>query len=135
MSSLKANESFVSFFVSKGSSLRLHAKLIGPLPFCDIRFVDAVFVGVAAAGYLFAFELIFGMSTCHLEFGHTINSIDRNTEAVNLVANSQLKRCIDASLLFVTAHVHIGVVMATVSQTMDHPWISMEIKDNRFIEC
>ena len=120
--------------VSEGSSLRLRAKLIWPLPFHDFRFVDAVFVGVAAAGYLLVFELILGVSTRHFEFGHAIDNVDRNTEAVNLVANRQLKRCVDASLLFVTAHVQIVVVVAAVSQTMDHPGIGMEIEDDRLIE-
>jgi hypothetical protein len=111
-----------------------NVRLVGPLPLDDFGFVDAVFVRVVAADYLLVFEFVLGVSTRHFESGHAIDCVDRNTEAVDFVANRKLKRRVDVSPLLLAAYVKIGMIPATVGQPMDHPGIGVEVENDRLIE-
>src|SRR5438034_9081625 len=55
-------------------------------------------------------------------------------EPINVVLDGQLQRSVDIALFLVTADVHIAVIRAAVSQTMDEPRISVEIKDDGFVD-
>src|SRR5437660_11097375 len=109
-------------------------RLARPLPVYDLRFIGTVFVGVIAAGDLFVSEIILGMGAGHLKARHPISRFDCDAKAVDSVTNRQLESRVDAALFLITAHVQIVVIMAAISEAMNHPRIGVEIKDDWLIE-
>src|SRR5246127_3850214 len=69
-----------------------------------------------------------------LQVRNTINGVDRQTEAINLVVNGQFHRRVDIAFLFVTAHVNVGWILPSISQSMDQRGIAMKIKDDRLVD-
>ena len=64
--------------------------LVRPLPVHNIGTIDAMFVGVVGARNLLIFEHFFYVSTGNLELGNSVNHIDRNAKAINLVLDCQI---------------------------------------------
>lgn len=60
----------------------------------------------------------------------SINGIHRQREPVSLVADGKLKRGIDVALLLVASDVEIELAGSLVGETVDEPWIGMEVEDN-----
>src|SRR5215469_5149823 len=106
--------------------------VLRPSPSRDLRIVDAMAVGVIATGNLRVAEFFFNVPTDGLQPGEAVNGINRQTETISFVLNSQFHGCVDVALLFVAAHMQTFVLSA-VSQAMDQPRIAVEIKDDRFI--
>jgi hypothetical protein len=104
---------------------------ISPFPVNDLRFVDAVFVSISAACKLFVSEAVLCVRSFNLEFRHSINHVDRDTESVGLISNGQLERRIDIPLFLVSAHVEIVMVMPSIGQFVDRPGVRMEIENDR----
>src|SRR5205807_6494676 len=108
--------------------------LVRPLPGGSIRPVCAVLVGIISARYLFVKEFLFCVGTDSLKLRNAFNNIHGQAEPINVVLDGQLQRSVDIALFLVTADVHIAVIRAAVSQTMDEPRISVEIKDDGFVD-
>src|ERR1700731_1541864 len=64
---------------------------------------------------------------------HTVDNIDGQIEAVNLVDNGQLERSIDVPLFLVPAHVNVVMIPAPVTQLMNQRSVRMEIEDDRLV--
>src|SRR6185437_4204037 len=62
-----------------------------------------------------------------------IDNINCQSEAVDLVSNCEFERRVDVALLFITAHVDIGVIRASISEFMNQPWIAVEIEDHGLV--
>jgi hypothetical protein len=106
--------------------------VLRPSPSRDLRIVDAMFVGVTATRNLRVAESFFSVPADRLQPGHAVNSINRQTETISLVFNSQFHGCVDVAFLFVPAHMQ-SFVLSAVSQAMDQPRIPVEVKNDRFI--
>src|SRR3974377_1417902 len=109
--------------------------LIRPLPTANFGVVDSVLVGMALARQLAITEFLFSMRSNPLQFVHAVNRVDGETEAICLIANCQLHGRFNVSLLFVTAHMQVAVICATVSETVNQPGVAMEVKDDRLVGC
>src|SRR5437660_8239970 len=110
---------------------RVTTSSIRPLPADDLRLIDAVFVGVVPAVDLQVAVLLLGVSPDFLEHGRAIDHIDRQTESIDLIVDGQLHWSVDVALFLVSAYVHVGVVRAAIRESVNQPWIAMEIEYNR----
>jgi len=120
--------------VAQGVSVSAMAVLVRPPPTGDIGLVDAVLVRVIPARDLLILELFFGVGSDLLQFRHSLDDVHRETKAVGLILDCKLERCVDIALLFVSAHVHIAVICSAICQTVDEPWISVEVEDDGLID-
>src|SRR5208283_3405482 len=55
-------------------------------------------------------------------------------EAIDLIVNCQLKRCVDIAVLLVSSHMHVGMVCAAVGKAVNQPGIAVEIKDYGLVD-
>ena len=81
--------------------------------------VDAVFVGVVLTLDLHVAELLLDVPAGDAERGHAVDDVDGQAEAVDLVADRQVKRRVDVALLLVAADVEVLVVRPAVCQPMN----------------
>jgi len=107
---------------------------IGPSPSCDFGLVDPVREGIPAARYLLVAEFFLRMTANLLQFRYAIDRIDGKSEAIGLVADRQFQWRVDVALLLVAANVQ-SPVLSAVRQTVNQPWISMEIEDDWRVRC
>ena len=112
----------------------MFALLKWPAPFDYVRSICAVFVRVSATGDLHIPEFLLGVGASCLEPGHAVYSVDSQSEAVYLVLDRQFERGIDVASLLITAHVHVLVIIPVVAEPMDQPGITVEIKDDGFVD-
>ncbi len=56
---------------------------IRPRPLVDLGLIDAVLVGVVLAVDLHIAQLFLGVRPGHLQGGHAVDDVDRQTEAVD----------------------------------------------------
>src|SRR5271165_4636265 len=108
--------------------------LVRPHPSRGFGLVDAVFVRVIAALDLHVQEAFFGVAADLLQARHAVDGVHRQAEAVNVVVDGQFKRRVDVALLLVTAHMHVVVIVAAVSEAMNQPRVSVEVEDDRLVE-
>jgi len=52
-----------------------------------------------------------------------------------LIADGQLERGIDVALLLVASDVDVQLSGTLVGQTMDEPWVGVEVEDDGFVIC
>ena len=67
------------------------------------------------------------------ELWHTIYYIDRQTKTINLVIDRQFQRCVDITLLLVTAHMQIFVIGSAIGETVNQPRITVEVENDWLI--
>jgi hypothetical protein len=89
-------------------------------------------VGIAATGNVCVAELLFGVPAYGLQSRDAVNRIDSQTEAIDLVVDSQLHRRVDVAFLFVSTHMEI-LVLAGICEAMDQPGIPVEIENDLFV--
>src|SRR5437660_7963170 len=94
-----------------------------PRPLIELRLIDAMLVSVVLAVDLHIAQDFFGVGASHLQCRHPVNNVDRQTETINLVLDSQIERCIDVSFFLVTTYVQVLVIRAPVGQAMNQPGI------------
>ena len=73
-----------------------------PLPVSNFLFVDAFGVSVADARDDLILQPFLGVRCDGSQAWNTIDYVDCQTEAVDLIKNCELERSVDASLLFIT---------------------------------
>src|SRR5208283_2379869 len=61
---------------------------------------------------------------------HAINRVDREVEAVGLIANRQLQRRIDTAELFVAADMKICMIGAPIGELVNQPRVAVEVEDD-----
>ena len=92
-------------------------------------------VSVVLAVDLHIAQDFFGVGAGHLQCGHPVNDVDRQTETIDLVQDRQIERRVDVSFFLVTAHVQVLVIGTLVGQAVDQPGIAVEVEDDRFVFC
>jgi hypothetical protein len=85
------------------------------------------------AFYDLPFKPLLELRTGPLQFWDTIDNVDRQVEAIDLVADGEFQWSVDVALFLVPANVDIGVVGSSISELMDQPGISMEVEDHRLV--
>jgi hypothetical protein len=91
-----------------------------------------MFVRVSPASDLRVTEFFFRVPPDSLQFGHTIDGVDRQAEAINLVVHRQLHGRVDITLLLVTANMHL-FVLAGIGKAVNQIWVSVKIKNDRLV--
>ena len=66
---------------------------------------------------------------------NAINSIHRQAIPVGLVADGELERGVDVSLLLVASDVQVGLPGTLVRETVDEPWVRVEVEDDGLVVC
>ena len=67
--------------------------------------------------------------------GHPVDSIDSQTESVSVIANGQLERRVNVTLLLVAADVNVALAGSAVGETVDQPRVTVKVKDHRLVRC
>ena len=116
--------------VRYGSSLLV----VRPLPTADLRTIDAELVRMTTACNLAITEFFFGVCADPLKFRDRQYASIARLEPVRLVLNCQFHRAFDVALLLVAAHVQVAMVCTAIGKTVNQPWITMEVKDDRLID-
>ena len=75
------------------------------------------------------------MGTAVLQLRNAVDHVDRQVEAIYLVANRELQRSIDVALFLIPAYMYIGVIRPTVGELMNKPGISVEVEHDRLVSC
>ena len=78
-----------------------------PVPALDFGLVYAFCVCVGDAFDDLRFEPLLEMSARPLEARNAVDYIDREREAIDLIANRELQRRVDVAFFFVTTHMDI----------------------------
>lgn len=65
----------------------------------------------------------------------TINSIHSQTVPISFVPDGKFQWCVDVSLLLVAADVEIELAGSLVGESVNEPWVGMEVEDDGFIVC
>ena len=108
--------------------------LEGPLPAGDLLAVDSVFVGVVDALDDLVLEPLFEVSGGGLQPGDSVDDVDGEIEAVDLVEDGQLEWRVDVALLLVAADVDVAVVLAAVGEFVDERGVGVEVEDDGLVE-
>src|ERR1700722_5561771 len=103
----------------------------GPVP--DLRPVDALRVRIVNAVDDLTLEPLFQVRSGRLDARHSIDHIDREMEAIDVVAYRQLQRRVDVATLHVSANVNVRMVGATIGELVDQPGIAVEVEDDRLV--
>jgi len=72
-------------------------------------------MGVVFAGDLLVAQRLANTGSRNAETGHPVDSVKGQAEAVGLVANGQLQRCVDVALLLVASHVDVALARPAVT--------------------
>lgn len=107
---------------------------VGPLPLADFGSIGAFLPRIVGIGNDLILHLLFDVRTGDLQPGHPVDDINDQIKAINLVAHSQIQRCVDLVHFLVPAHMHVMMVRASVGQPVDQPGVAVEVEDHRFIE-
>src|ERR1700692_2494634 len=102
-----------------------------PLPVADRRTIDALAVCKVDTVDDLAFQPLLHVCPGALESGNTIDHINRQVEAVDLIADRKFERRVDVALLFIAANMDVAVVGSAIGELVDQPRISMEVAEDR----
>ena len=117
----------------EGNTLsRAMSLLVRPPPTGNLRAVDAVLVCVGTAGDLVVAEFLPRVTSDFLEPRNPVDGVDRKAEAIGFIVHRQLHRGVDVAFLLVAAHVQL-TVLASISQAVNQPRISMEVEDDGLV--
>ena len=64
-----------------------------------------------------------------------VYSVNNQTESVDFILNRQFQWGVDAALFFIAADMQVFMVITPVSKTVYQPGITVEIEQNRLIQC
>lgn len=101
-----------------------------PGPLGQAGRVDAQLEGLVARSDLSVKESLSSSSARVAELGDAVNGINGQAEAIRLVADGQLKRGVNVTLLVVTTDVDMLVAGSLVGETMHHPGVAVEVEDD-----
>lgn len=68
-----------------------------------------------------------------MQVRHPIDGVHSQAEAVCLVADGQLERGVDVSLLLIAAHVQVHAAGPLVGQAVHEPGVAMEVEDDGLV--
>src|SRR5678815_4956810 len=104
-----------------------------PSPVPDCWAVLAFRIGIVDALDDLSFQPLLKLGCSNLKFGDTVDDIDRQVEAVHLVADRKFQRSVDIALFFVPAHMDIGMIRSAIGELVNQPGISMKVEDHRLV--
>ena len=70
----------------------------------------------------------------HLQPRYTVDNVDRQAEAVDLIVDGKLQWRVDIALFLVSAHVQVLAVGPPVGQAVDQPGVAVEIENDRLVD-
>jgi len=106
---------------------------VRPCPLPDEFRIDTVVECLLLGRDLHVVELLADTGALVLQHGQAVNGIHGETVTIGLVADSQLKRGIDVTLLLVSSDVDVELTRALVGESVDEPWVGMEIEDDGLV--
>jgi hypothetical protein len=91
----------------------------GPFPVLDLGFIETLGKGVVDAFDDLPLQPLLQVRARFLQFGNAINNVDRQVEAVHLIANRKFQRSVDVALFLVAPYMNTGVVRPPVRELVD----------------
>src|SRR5271166_6376378 len=99
-----------------------------PVPVRDVRPIYAEPISMLFARDPLVGQFIAEAGRADAHAGDAVDGVDGQAEAVGLVADGQLQRRVDIALLLVAAHVDVVLTRPAVSEAVDQPGVSVEVK-------
>ncbi len=106
----------------------------GPPPTGNLRAVDAVFVSVGDGVDDLVLEPLLGVCGGRLQRRHTIDDVDGEVEAVDLIQDGEFERGVDVALFLVSTHVDVVVIFSAIGELVDQCSVGVEVEDYGFVE-
>ena len=78
-------------------------------------------------------KLFLGMRADVVQPWHPVDYVDGQREPIDFVVDGEFHWRIDVASLLVAAHVQVSVIVSTVSEAMNQPWVTMEVENNRLV--
>src|SRR5476649_1209212 len=104
-----------------------------PDPVADFIAVNAFRVGVGNARVDLVLEPVLRVSAGIAKPRHTIDHINTQRKAVDLVDDRQLERGIDVAAFPIAMHVHVLVIRAVIRELVNERRIRVEVEDDRLL--
>src|SRR5580698_5532585 len=104
-----------------------------PLPVSNLLLVDAFGVSVGNARDDLTLQPFLDVGSDGTQTWDTIDHVNCQIEAVDLIENRRFERSVDAALLLVPAYVYVVVILAPVTKFMYERSVGMEVEDHRFV--
>ena len=67
------------------------------------------------------------------QFRYTVDYIDCQCEAIDLIIDRQLHRRVDVAAFLVATHVHVLMIGPPVGEPVNQPRVAMEVEDDRLV--
>ena len=112
----------------------MDVSLDGPLPVANLRPVDPILMRVVDRVDDLILQPLLGVRGAGLQLWHAVDDVDCEVEAVGLVQDRELQRCVDIALLLVAADVHIVVIGTAIGELVDERRVGVEVEDHRLVE-
>src|SRR5471032_158784 len=104
-----------------------------PNPVTDFIAVNAFRVGVSNARVDLVLEPVLRVGAGIAKPRHTIDYIDTQRKAVDLVDDRQLERRIDVAAFPIAMHMHVLVIRAVIRELVNERRIRVEVEDDRLL--
>src|SRR4029077_15991112 len=104
-----------------------------PLPVSNVLFIDAFVVSVVEALDDLPLQPFFDVSANGAQTRNTVDDIDCQVEAIDLVDNREFKRSVDIPLFLVAAHMNVVMVRAPVTEFVNERGVGVEVEDHRLV--
>ncbi len=76
---------------------------------------------------------LFGIGRVITQFGHPVDHVRDQMEAVHIVAHDHVERRRRSAFFFVAAHVQIVMIGTPIGQAVNQPGIAVIGEDDRFV--
>src|SRR6185437_5417855 len=118
---------------SKVPSLTASRLRRGPSPIANLRPINSFGISVVDAVYDLALQPLFHVRGRIANPGNAINHVAGKRKAVHLIANRKFQRRIYIALLFVPAHMNVGVVRPSVCEFVNEPGIPVKVENHGLV--
>ena len=104
-----------------------------PSPIPNLRPINSFGIGVFDTVDDPAFQPFLEVCAGALQTWDAVDDIDRQVEAVDLIADRQFQWRVDIAFFFVAAYVNIRVVGPPISELVNQPRVSVKIENHRLV--
>src|SRR5580692_6836939 len=105
-----------------------------PLPVSNLLLVDAFGVSVVNARDDLTLQPFLDVGADRTQTRDTIDDINCQIEAIDLIENRKLERGVDAALLLIPAYMYVVVILAPIAELVNERSITMEVEDHRLVD-
>jgi len=103
---------------------------VRPSPSSDVSWINTVLIRLRLGRNLHIQQLLSDAAGLVVQCRDSVNGVHCQRESISLVANSQLERSVDITLLLVASNVEVELAGSLVGQSVDEPWVGVEVEDD-----